>query len=46
MTRAEVKAIACGLLHDGIEVEKLSPTARSEIRAALEALLKKAEAKS
>lgn len=39
MTLQQARTIACGLLHDGIRAEKLSPKARGEIRAALELLL-------
>lgn len=40
MTRQQARTIACGLLHDGIQADKLSPKARGEIRAALDVILK------
>lgn len=39
MSKEDARIIACGLLHDGINADKLSPKAREEIRAALERLL-------
>lgn len=39
MTREDATIITCGLLHDGIDVDKLSRKARDEIRAAIERLL-------
>ncbi len=40
MTRQQARTIACGLLHDGIRADKLSPKARAEVRAALDVILK------
>jgi uncharacterized protein YgbK (DUF1537 family) len=40
MTGKQIKTIACALFHDGIDVEKLSETARAELRRAVEILLK------
>ncbi len=40
MSRKDARIIACGLLHDGINADKLTPKARDEIRAALEVLLR------
>jgi hypothetical protein len=39
MSREDARIIACGLLHDGIDADKLTPKARQEIRTALERLL-------
>lgn len=39
MSKEDARVIACGLLHDGIDADKLTPRARQEIRAALERLL-------
>ena len=34
-TRAELRTLVMALVHDGVQVETLSPTARAELRAAL-----------
>jgi hypothetical protein len=39
MSKEDARVIACGLLHDGINADKLSPKARTEIKAAIERLL-------
>ena len=39
MSQEDARIIACGLLHDGINADKLTPKAREEIRAAIERLL-------
>jgi hypothetical protein len=39
ISKEDARIIACGLLHDGINADKLSPKARKEIRAAIERLL-------
>ena len=44
MTKQQFRIIAYGLLPDGVDVAKLSPTARAEIRAALDVLLELAAA--
>ena len=35
----DARTIACGLLPDGVDVDKLTPKARQEIRAAIDAIL-------
>jgi hypothetical protein len=39
MTRKEIRTLASGLFHEGIEVEKLSDKAKAELREAVEVLL-------
>lgn len=39
MSKEDARVIACGLLHDGINADKLSPKARTEIKAAIERLI-------
>lgn len=39
MTKRDARIIACGLLHDGINADKLSSKARDQIRAAIERLI-------
>ena len=40
MSRDDARTMACGLLHDGINADKLTPKAHDEIRAAIDAILK------
>lgn len=39
MSRENAKIFVSGLIHDGLNVDKLTPKARQEIRAALELIL-------
>jgi hypothetical protein len=39
MSKEDARIIACGLLHDGLDADKLSDKARQEIRAAIIRLL-------
>lgn len=39
MEKAAAKVLVAGLLHDGLDVERMSPTARAEVRAALDKVL-------
>jgi hypothetical protein len=39
-TREDCRLMAIGLLYSGLDVEKLSPKAKAELRAALDALLR------
>jgi hypothetical protein len=39
MTKQQAKTIACGLLHDGIDADKMTAKGRAEVRVALETLL-------
>lgn len=39
LTKETARVIACGLLADGLDVSKLTPLGRQEIKDALDALL-------
>lgn len=39
MSREDARIIACGLLHDGINADKLSDKAKAEIRRAIKTLI-------
>jgi hypothetical protein len=39
MSKEDARIIACGLLHDGINADKLTQKARDEITAALDRVL-------
>ena len=39
MSKEDARIIACGLLHDGLNADRLSSKARQEIKAAIERLL-------
>jgi hypothetical protein len=39
MSKEDAQVIVCGLLHDGINADKLTSKARHEIRSALERIL-------
>lgn len=39
MSQEDARIIACGLLHDGINADKLSDKAKAEIRRAIETLI-------
>jgi hypothetical protein len=39
MTRDQARAIICGLVADGIDVTKLTPRGRAEIRKAIDVVL-------
>ena len=39
MSQEDARIIACGLLHDGINADKLSEKAKAEIRLAIETLI-------
>lgn len=43
LTRVKLKAIICGLIHDGLDVRMLTPTGREEIKRALDILLEQAK---
>lgn len=40
MTKEDAATISRGLLHDGINADRLTPKARAEIRAAIEIVLR------
>jgi hypothetical protein len=40
MSRKDAKVIFAGLMHDGLRADALTATARAEIKAALDVLLK------
>jgi hypothetical protein len=40
MTKQDAKTLICGLVPDGLDVEKLNTKARHEIRAALETVIR------
>jgi len=43
MTRADARVILNGLLHAGLVVERMTPQARTEVKAALDKVLQLAE---
>lgn len=40
LSHDEARTVACGLLPDGVDVTRLTPKARGEIRAAIDVILK------
>lgn len=40
LSHDEARTVACGLLPDDVDVTKLTPKAREEIRAAIDVILK------
>ncbi len=41
LSHADARTVACGLLPDGVDVDKLTPKAREEIRAAIDVIIRK-----
>lgn len=41
LSHNDLRTVACGLLPDGVDVNKLTPEAREEIRAAIDVIIKR-----
>ena len=41
LSHDDLRTVACGLLPDGVDVTKLTPKAREEIRAAIDGIIKR-----
>jgi hypothetical protein len=39
LSHADARTVACGLLPDGVDIDKLTPKAKAEIKAAIDIIL-------